>query len=67
MGASAFGDVEGVFLVGLIILSKALLEPLDPARIEQKQIQVVGGQVRVSGELKEEGQPEVAGCLAGQV
>lgn len=54
-------------LIGLVILGEALLEPLGPARIEQKEVQITGGQVRVSGQMQEEGQPEVAGRFTGDI
>jgi len=54
-GASPVGDVEGVLLVGLVVLREALLEPLDPARIQEEEARIVGFQVRMGGELVEEG------------
>lgn len=65
--AGAFGDVERVSLVALVIVGKALPEPLDPAVVEQVQVHVVEGQVRIRRELKQEREPRIAGGLAGDV
>ena len=66
-GAGALGDVEGVLLIALVILSKALLEPLDPAWIEEKQVQMAWREIRVRSELEEERQPQVPGGFSGDV
>ena len=34
VGAGAFGNVVGVFLIAFVILGEALLEPVDPAGVE---------------------------------
>jgi hypothetical protein len=48
-------------------LGEALLEPLDPAWVEQVQAQIVELEVGVGGQVQEEGQPEIAGGFSRDV
>ena len=66
-GARPLGDVEGVLLIALVVLGEALLEPVHPARIERVELDVVGFQVGIGGELEEEGEPVIAGGFPGDV
>ena len=59
--ARSLGDVERVLLIALVILGEALFEPVNPTRIEGKELEIVGFQIRIGGELQEEGKPVVAG------
>ncbi len=63
----AFGDVVAVFLVRLVILGEALLEPLDPTWVQQVQAQIVELELGIGSELQEEGQPEIAGCFTRDI
>jgi hypothetical protein len=54
-------------VVALVVLSEALLEPLDPAWVEQVQVQVLLGQQRIISQGQVEGQPVIPGRLAGNV
>jgi hypothetical protein len=66
-GAGAFGDVEGVGLIGLVIGGQALLEPAHLARVEQEQAQIAGVQLDIVGQLPEEGKPVVGGGFPGDI
>jgi hypothetical protein len=59
--------VEGVLLIALVVLGEALLEPVHPTGIEGKELQVIGFQVRIGGELQKEGQPVVTSGFSGHV
>jgi hypothetical protein len=48
-------------------LGEALLEPLDPAWVQQVQAQIVELEFGIGGELQEEGQPEIAGRLSRDI
>jgi len=65
--AGAFGDVEGITLVGLVVLGEGLLEPLNPAGVEEEEVEVMGLEIRIIGELEEEGEPEEAGGFSRDV
>jgi len=65
--AGAFGDVEGVPLVALVVFGEGLLEPLDPTGVEEEEVEVVGLEVRIISELEKEGEPEEAGGFARDV
>jgi len=53
--ACPVSNVVGVGPVTLVILGEALLVPVNPARIEQEQVQVVGLEFGIGGQLQEEG------------
>ena len=63
----AFGDVVGVFLVRLVILGEALLEPLDPPWVQQVQTEIVELKLGIGGQVQEEGQPEITGCFSRDI
>ena len=50
-----------------MVLSEALFEPLDPARVEQIELEIVKLELRIGGELQEEGQPQISGCFARDI
>ena len=58
---------RGVFAVALVVLGEALFEPLDPARVEQIELQIVQLKLGIGGEVQEEGQPQVSGCFSRDI